>query len=161
MEMPPPSAFHQRVSFCPSCGKGLSAPFDYCPSCGVDLSNVREAKQPEMIAAPPSAPGEVAASKTARSPLPARSVNEERQIITDPKLKKLYKQWAVHSDLPEDALPIMEHPRHVTQAFVPPEKVASSFQLSAFLAGIPPVYLFIAGTVFVALILILAIVIAL
>lgn len=114
-----------------------------------------------MIEDAVTAPGEIAAAKEAPSLVSAPLINEHRQVITDPKLKKLYKEWAVHSDLPEEALPIMERMRPTTRTVIPSEKAASSFHLSSFMANIPPVYLFIAGTVFVSLILILAIVIAL
>ncbi|MEN8614365.1 zinc ribbon domain-containing protein [Dehalogenimonas sp. THU2] len=161
LETPPAANPRSRASFCPSCGKGLSAPFDYCPSCGVPLSGPQESIRMEMPEETPPTPAEIAAAKKAPAAIASSAPGEERQIITDPKLKKLYKQWAAHSDLPEEAMPVMERPRPVPTPTPTYKAARSGFDRSSFLTDIPPIYLFIAGTIIVGLLLILAIIIAL
>jgi hypothetical protein len=153
---PPPQ---HKTNYCPGCGKALSAPFDYCPGCGTRLNG--EAGADEHISPEdyPPTPAEMAAAKKGFIAPPAGPSAEHKQVVTDPKLKKLYKQWAAYSDLPEEALPVMEKPR---PAQAPRHHAPSGggVQLSGILADIPPRYLFIGAVVIIALILILAIAIA-
>lgn len=83
---------------------------------------------------------------------------EPKPVVTDPKLKKLYKQWAAYSDLPEEALPVMEKPKPV-KAPQHHSSTGAGVSLSGILAEIPPRFLFVGGIIIIALILILIIVI--
>ncbi|TFG46855.1 MAG: hypothetical protein E4H31_00820 [Dehalococcoidia bacterium] len=148
---------HQtKTNYCPSCGKALSAPFDYCPGCGVQLNGPGAPPHSEFSEDYPPTAAEIASAKKSFVPVSQEQSGELKQTITDPKLKKLYKQWAAYSDLPEEAMPVMERPRPVHSPHRP-----SAFPLSVFLTSIQPTYLFIAGAILIALILILAIAIAL
>ncbi|MGI2335262.1 MAG: double zinc ribbon domain-containing protein [Dehalogenimonas sp.] len=151
---PPPQ---HKTNYCPGCGKALSAPFDFCPGCGTRLNDEAVADKYTSPEDYPPTPAELAAAKKGFVPPPtAENSTGHNQIVTDPKLKKLYKQWAAYSDLPEEAMPVMEKPRPVQAPHRP-----ASFQLSGFLADIPPRYLFIGGVVIIALVLLLIIIIIL
>ena len=148
---PPPE---HKTTYCPGCGKPLSAPFDYCPGCGTELTGAKSSggyTSPEDY---PPTPAELEAAKKGF----VDTTYEPKQVVTDPKLKKLYKQWAAYSDLPEEAMPVMEKPRPVQ---APHRHVPSGagVSFSGILAEIPPRFLFAGAVVILALILILIIVI--
>ncbi|ADJ26083.1 hypothetical protein Dehly_0778 [Dehalogenimonas lykanthroporepellens BL-DC-9] len=144
---PPPE--HKTV-YCPGCGKPLSAPFDFCPGCGTELTG---GKSTGGYVSPEDYPPTPAELETARKGFVDTSY-EPKQVVTDPKLKKLYKQWSEYADLPEEALPVMEKPRPV-HAPRPHTPTRTGLSLSGILAEIPPRYLFIGGIVILALILLI------
>ena len=90
-----------KLLFCPYCGQELFAHTQYCPHCGKEL-------------APATAPSPAAADAD------APKLHETKEFIgraassikgtfsKDRKIKKLYKQWAEHSDLPPEELAALE-----------------------------------------------------
>ena len=92
-----------KLLFCPYCGQELFAHTQYCPHCGKEL-------------APATAPSPAAADADADAP----KLHETKEFIgraassikgtfsKDRKIKKLYKQWAEHSDLPPEELAALE-----------------------------------------------------
>ena len=154
----PPPASPPKKGFCPSCGRVLSAPFDFCPSCGAQLTVAPAAAvQPDTYEEPPPTPAELASAQKAASAVGPATHAENTRLVTDPKLKKLYKQWAAYAELPEESLPVMERPRPVQPH--KPQAEGLSGQVSSIIAGIPPLYIFIAAAVIVFLVLVLIIVI--
>ena len=94
-----------KLLFCPYCGQELFAHTQYCPHCGKEL-----------------APAATAPSSTTTTDDDddAPKLHETKEFIgraassikgtfsKDRKIKKLYKQWAEHSDLPPEELASLE-----------------------------------------------------
>jgi ribosomal protein L37AE/L43A len=92
-----------KLLFCPYCGQELFAHTQYCPHCGKEL-----------------APAAAAPATTNDDDDEAPILHETKEIISraassikgtfskDRKIKKLYKQWAEHSDLPPEELAALE-----------------------------------------------------
>ena len=91
-----------KLLFCPYCGQELFAHTQYCPHCGKELA--------------PAAPAPAPASDATVTP----KLHETKEFIgraassirgtfsKDRKIKKLYRQWAEHSDLPPEELAALE-----------------------------------------------------
>lgn len=88
-----------KLLFCPYCGQELFARTKHCPHCGKELAAAATAPAPDTT---------------------TPKLHETREIIgraassikgtfsKDRKIKKLYKQWAEHSDLPPEELAALE-----------------------------------------------------
>jgi primosomal protein N' len=95
-----------RLHFCPYCGQKLASLTNFCPHCGKKL--ILEKKP---------------AGHHARESLIERTAKPITKVIRNTfgrerQIRKLYKQWAEFSNLPQEEIPSMEDLRDMS----PPEK---------------------------------------
>jgi predicted amidophosphoribosyltransferase len=93
------AAAKSRLSFCPYCGQKLNEMTNFCPNCGKKLAS--QQFQPDKSPAAERSLAESFIERTAKPFVKSirNSFGRERQM------RKLYKQWAEFSDLPQDAIP--------------------------------------------------------
>ena len=89
-----------KLLFCPYCGQELFARTKHCPHCGKELGPVETTVADDTDNTPKHHETKEMIGRAASSIKGAFS--KER------KIKKLYKQWAEHSDLPPDELAGLE-----------------------------------------------------
>ena len=102
-----------QLTFCPYCGKELKEATPFCPQCGKQLPD-------EYSAEKDSDAGEAVTHQhhdiltEGKEFLGNTAGAIKRSFGRERKVRKLYEQWAEHSDLPEDEVTTLETQIHHT-----------------------------------------------
>jgi ribosomal protein L32 len=97
-----------QLSFCPYCGKELKEATPFCPQCGKQLPDDYSAEEGES----PEAHQHHDILTESKEFLGHTAEAIRRNIGKERKVRKLYEQWAEHSDLPEEELANLETEIH-------------------------------------------------
>ncbi len=97
-----------RLAFCPFCGKELKEAAPFCPQCGKKLPDNYSSEEGETVA--PGQHHDILAESKEFLDHTAGAIR--RNIGKERKVRKLYEQWAEHSDLPEEELANIETEIH-------------------------------------------------
>lgn len=94
-----------KLLFCPYCGQELFAHSQYCPHCGKELAPAVPAPAPDTA---DDDDGEAPKLRETKELIGRAASSIRGTFSKDRKIKKLYKQWAEHSDLPPEELAALE-----------------------------------------------------
>jgi ribosomal protein L37AE/L43A len=101
-ELPAGEREEDKLLFCPYCGQELFARTKHCPHCGKELASATAEPSPA------STTNDTLEHSETREIIGRAASSIKGTFSKERKIKKLYKQWAEHSDLPPEELVALE-----------------------------------------------------